>query len=248
MMPTAGRRIWRSCSLARTSAMPAHHRSATEVIVARHGLPPLSGSMRSRNWFTPRPSPPGLPARMSCQAGRSCTPASAVHGRSVRHRPRRPIGSTGSGLPPVPRPPGDYSTTRKHGGNGLGLTISAKLVGLMGADLGRERTGPGKRLPFHREPRSASGIGTLARKRESGSQAGHSLVAGGLGHRRHAGLPSSRGHSLLVEPLLESLHGRGLPGQPGSCLAVLAEAWAFRHRRERRPARAPGSGRNRNSA
>jgi hypothetical protein len=73
--------------------MPAHHRGATEVIVARHGLPPLSGSMRSRDWFTPRPSPPGLPARVSCQAGLSCTPASAVHGRSVRHRPRRPIGS-----------------------------------------------------------------------------------------------------------------------------------------------------------
>ncbi|MBC7772492.1 MAG: PAS domain S-box protein [Pyrinomonadaceae bacterium] len=61
------------------------------------------------------------------------------------------VEDTGSGMTPqqssclfLPFGQADGTVTRKHGGTGLGLTISRRLAGLMGGDVKLLRTEPGK--------------------------------------------------------------------------------------------------------
>ena len=74
------------------------------------------------------------------------------------------VSDTGIGIPPDKQETifrafeqEDTSTTRKYGGTGLGLTIAARLVALMGGDdhCG-QRAGPGQHLRLHGAVRAAA--------------------------------------------------------------------------------------------
>jgi PAS domain S-box-containing protein len=83
------------------------------------------------------------------------------------------VADTGIGVPPEkqkiifdPFAQADTSTTRKYGGTGLGLTISARLVGMMGGEIWMESE-VGKGTQFHFTTRMGSHgeiktIGTIA--------------------------------------------------------------------------------------